>query len=83
MTALCKKQTCVSHSSTEAEIVAAEYATRTEGLQIPTFWDQVTRLFTKRPVKPKPTDYGLYKDSRLKPYSGTVTGTSPSSTFQR
>ena len=35
--AMSKKQTCVSHSSTESEIVAAEFGVRSEGLQTPTF----------------------------------------------
>ena len=47
ITAMCKKQTCVSHSSTESEIVAAEYAVRTEGLQILTFWEHVVQLFPR------------------------------------
>ena len=42
--AQCKKQTCVSHSSTESEIVACEYAVRTEGLQVLTFWEHVVQL---------------------------------------
>ena len=45
ITAVCKKQTCVSHSSTESEIVAAELTVRTEGLQALTFWEHVVRLF--------------------------------------
>ncbi len=43
--ALCKKQTCVPQSSNESEIVAAEYAVRTEGLRIFTFWEHVTHIF--------------------------------------
>ena len=46
VTAICKKQTCVSHSSTESEIVAAEHSVRTEGLQALTFWEYVVRLFS-------------------------------------
>ena len=44
---ICRKQTCVCHSSTEAEVVAAEHALRTEGLQLLTFWDIVFKLFSK------------------------------------
>ena len=46
ITAMCKKQSCVSHSSTESEIVAAEYAVRTEGLQVLTFWEHVVQLYS-------------------------------------
>ena len=38
---VCKKQTVVSHSSTEAEIVSLEIALRTEALPILSFWDLV------------------------------------------
>ena len=34
LTAICKTQTCVSHSSTESEIVALDFALRTEGLPL-------------------------------------------------
>ena len=44
ITASCKKQTCVSHSSTESEIVAAEQGIRTEGLQALAFWELATAL---------------------------------------
>ena len=44
VTASCKKQTCVSHSSTESEIVAAEQGIRCEGLQVLAFWELVTEL---------------------------------------
>ena len=46
ITASCKKQTCVSHSSTESEIVAAEQAVRTEGLQALAFWEFVVDLLS-------------------------------------
>ena len=36
-----KKQTCVSHSTPEAEIVAANAAIRLEGLPSPQLWDVV------------------------------------------
>ncbi len=42
--ASCDKQTCVSHLSTESEIVAAEQGIRTEGLQALAFWELVTEL---------------------------------------
>ena len=39
--AICKKQTCVSHSSTESEVVAMELGLRSEALPILTLWDLV------------------------------------------
>ena len=38
---LCKKQTAVSHSSTEAEIIALEAVMRMEGLPMLNLWTQV------------------------------------------
>ena len=57
ITAMCKKQTCVSHSSIESEIVAAEYAVRSEGLQVLTFWEHVVQLFhpAQQPTNKKET----------------------------
>ena len=39
----CKKQGCVSHSSTEAEIVALDAGIRMEGIPAMVFWDVVIR----------------------------------------
>ena len=55
ITASCKKQTCVSHSSTESGIVAAEQAIRTEGLQVLAFWELVAELLSTSPAKPAET----------------------------
>ena len=53
ITASCKKQTCVSHPSTESEILAAEQAIRCEGLQALTFSEFVTELLPEKDVQPK------------------------------
>ena len=47
MNAISKKQSCVSHSTPEAEIVAADLAIRTEGLPALQLWDMVLQ----RPVR--------------------------------
>ena len=47
----CKKQTCVSHSSTEAEIVALDAGIRMEGIPAMVFWDVVIK--TMNPEAPK------------------------------
>ncbi len=41
ITWLCKKQGAVSHSSTEAEVIALDAAMRMEGITMLMFWDQV------------------------------------------
>ena len=44
------KQTAVSHSSTEREIIALEEVVRTEGLSILTFWETVVAILSSRPA---------------------------------
>ena len=44
VTAICKKQTCVSHSSTESEIISAELGLRTEALPLLTLWGLVVEV---------------------------------------
>ena len=39
--AISKTQSAVSHSSTEAEVIALDYALRVEGLPAMSFWDVV------------------------------------------
>ena len=53
--AICKKQTCVSHSSAESEIVAAELSLRTEALPLLTLWDLVVEVMHgKAPTEAPP-----------------------------
>ena len=54
LSALCKKQSVVSHSSTESEIVSLEYALRTESLPILTFWDIVMDVLSPSKAKGTP-----------------------------
>ena len=42
----CKKQGAVSHSSTEAEVIALEAATRMEGLPALMLWDNMLQVFS-------------------------------------
>jgi hypothetical protein len=69
VTASCKKQTCVSHSSTESEIVAAEQGIRCEGLQVLAFWELVTRLLGTQPNKDAETQTAKPSAVELNPYS--------------
>jgi hypothetical protein len=69
ITASCKKQTCVSHSSTESEIVAAEQAIRTEGLQVLAFWELVTELLGTSPAQKAETHKAIPTVQELNPYS--------------
>ena len=49
--AICKRQSVVSHSSTESEIVALDFALRSEGLPLITFWEIVTDILGPRREK--------------------------------
>ena len=43
LAAISKKQSCISHSTPEAEIVAADFALRTEGIPALIVWDKIMR----------------------------------------
>ena len=51
ITWLCKKQGAVSHSSTEAEVIALDAAMRMEGIPMLMFWDQVIEVFSNEKLK--------------------------------
>ena len=52
--AICKKQTCVSHSSTESDFFAAELGLRTEALPLLTLWDLVVEVMHGEAPKEAP-----------------------------
>lgn len=56
LTAICKKQTAVSRSSTEAEMVSLELLIRTEALPSLMFWQVLLNLYTPGPHPPEPKD---------------------------
>ena len=68
-TASCKKKTCVCHSSAESEIVAAEQAIRTKGLQALTVWELITELLSTSFVKNAETCHAPPKSCELNSYS--------------
>ena len=77
VTASCKKQTCVSHSSTGSEIVAAEQSIRTEGLQALAFGELVTELLGTQPqqaetqkAKPSALELNAYSEHFPAPRGG-------------
>ena len=45
VSAWCKKQPVVAHSSTEAEVVSLDAALHQEGLPVLTLWEEVLKLF--------------------------------------
>ena len=67
--ASCKKQTCACHSSTGSEIVAAEQAIRTGGLQVLAFWELVTELLGTSKAQTAETRKVIPKACGLNPYS--------------
>ena len=46
---MCKKQTSVSHSSTEAEIISLGAGLRMDGIPALTLWDLVIEVFHSKP----------------------------------
>ena len=50
---MCKKQTSVSHSSTEAEIISLDAGLRMDGIPALTLWDLVIEIFHSAPSKIK------------------------------
>ena len=50
----CKKQGAVSHSSSEAEVIALEACARLEGIPALIFWEQVLEVFGPKSPQPKP-----------------------------
>ena len=48
ITWMCKKQTAVSHSSTEAEIVSLDAGMRMEGLPSTMLWDEVIKIMSPK-----------------------------------
>ena len=46
---MCKKQGCVSHSSTESEIVALDMGLRLDGLPAMTLWDMIIHVLEPLP----------------------------------
>ena len=51
ITWMCKKQTAVSHSSAETEVISLDAGLRMEGLPALMFWDQVIEAFSDKPAK--------------------------------
>ena len=50
---MCKKQTSVPHSSTEAEIITLDAGLRMDGIPALTLWDLVIKIFHSAPSKIK------------------------------
>ena len=61
----CKKQTAVSHSSSEAEIIALDAALRLEGLPALNFWELVIDVLSSEPQTTASTKYHTYRPKDL------------------
>ena len=60
---MCKKQTSVSHSSTESEIISLDTGLRLDGLPALELWDLIVSVYgTGRPVKGKNKSYNKIND---------------------
>ena len=52
---MCKKQTSVSHSSTEAEIISLDAGSRMDGISALDLWDLVVEVFHSTPSQTNKT----------------------------
>ena len=52
---MCKKQTSVSHSSTEAEVISLNAGLRMDGISAVDLWDLVTEVFHSSPYQTNKT----------------------------
>ena len=63
---MCKKQTSVSHNSTESEIISLDAGLRLDGIPALDLWDLIVSVLgnttqtTERPVRPVITDKNQY-----------------------
>ena len=48
---MCKKQTAVSHSSAEAEVISLDAGLRLEGIPSLTLWDQIAEVFALKKIQ--------------------------------
>ena len=54
---MCKKQTSVSHSSTEAEVISLDAGLRMDGIPAFDLWDLVVEVFHSSPNQTNKTKY--------------------------
>jgi hypothetical protein len=78
LTWICKKQGAVSHSSSEAEIIAMDAAMRLEGLPALCLWDLVLEVFPPTAAKQAQAQQKLETDTvELQSYESTLGETLP------
>ena len=74
---MCKKQTAVSHSSTESEIISLDAGLRLDGLPALELWDLIVSVFgsvtqtsdrTGRPVDTERSQKSQREDQRAEEY---------------
>ena len=63
---MCKKQTSVSHNSTEAELISLDAGLRMDGIPALDLWDSVIEAFRFLPHQTEEAkDLGVYQGNRL------------------
>ena len=67
---MCKKQTAVSHSSTESEIISLDAGLRLDGLPALDLWDQIVSVLGNTTQ----TTEGPFSLTRVKDLNGKLTG---------
>ena len=75
---MCKTQTSVSHSSTEAEIISLDAGLRIGGMPALDLWDLVTEVFHSSPNRLKKSKGEEYRETRrVKPHQTSTPKTKP------
>merc|ERR1711989_170945 len=77
ITWVCKKHGAVSHSSTEAEVIALDAALRLEGLPALMLWDTVIEVLSPEKVNQNKKSLALGDQRQEQPTQG-ITEVSPS-----
>ena len=70
ITWVCKKHGALSHSSTEAEVIALDAALRLEGLPALMLWDAVIEVLCPEKIKQGKKSLALGDQSRERPAQG-------------
>ena len=74
---MCKKQTSVSHSSTEAEIISLDAGLRMDGIPALDLWDLIVEVFHSSPHQSNKPKIKYRETCRVIPHSTSTPRTTP------
>ena len=74
---MCKKQTSVTHGSTEAEIISLDAGLRMDGIPALDLWDLVIEVFHSSPNQSKKPKIKYWETRRVTPHQTSTPKTKP------